>query len=115
MPEAGLNLSTPVIRQAIALLDDVFEEVSDRARWSRGAYAADAAGRTILGPIEEAVESERVAARCAFGSLLHHGLARGYRIEIEAAPYGEQDAERSRAPRTPGWSLRQRSHASDWT
>ncbi len=99
MPEAGLNLSTPVIRQAIALLDDVFEEISVRARWSLGAYAAAASGKPISGPIAEAVESERAVARCAFGSLLHHGLARGYRIEIEAAPYDEQDArEVTRAP-----------------
>lgn len=99
MPEDGLNLSTPVIRRAIALLDDVFEEISDRARWSYRAFAADASGQPILGRVEDAVESERAVARCAFGSLLHQGLARGYRIEIAAVPYEEQNVtEVTRAP-----------------
>ena len=99
MPEDGLNLSKPVIQRAIALLDDVFEEISDRARWSDRAFAADASGKPILGRVEDAVESERAVARCAFGSLLHQGLARGYRIEIAAVPYEEQNVtEVTRAP-----------------
>ena len=97
--------ATPVIRRAIALLDATFEALADPARWCKGAYARDAAGKPIGGSIVAAVESKRATSRCVFGELLHQGLQRGYRIEIATLPgWGEQTAaEVTRAP--ANWML----------
>jgi hypothetical protein len=101
---ARLVESTPVIRQAIGLLDDSLQGISARERWCQGAWAKDAAGTAIGGAIIEAIESEQVASRCAFAKLVHQGLARGFRIEISVEADVEQVAtEVTRAPAS--WML----------
>lgn len=96
--------STPVLRQAIGLLDDSLQGISTLERWCQGAWSKDVAGMPIFGSIVEAVESERVASRCAFAELVHQGLARGYRIEIAVLPDVDQAAtEVTRAPAS--WML----------
>lgn len=96
--------STGTIRRAAALLDAVFAELVDPMRWCKDAYVCDAAGELIEGPLLAAIESPAASSRCLFSSLLHQGLARGFRIEIETAPDDERSAsEVTRAPAS--WML----------
>jgi hypothetical protein len=82
--DARLTQSTPVIRRAVALLDDTFEALLKPERWCDDAWARDASGATIYGTILEAIESPQAESRCVFGELVHQGLRRGYRIEFLA-------------------------------
>jgi len=100
-----LQASTPLLKRAADLLDRVSEVFADESRWCRGAYAKDAEGEPIEGPILEAVERSEVASRCVLGELLHQGLARGYRIELETTdtPDGQIAHDIPRAP--AGWMV----------
>ena len=71
------------------LLDEVVDVISDRSRWYEGAWAKDAQGERIEGPVLAAVESERTARRCVFGELVHQGLRRGYGLELAVEPDDE--------------------------
>lgn len=96
--------STTVIRRALGVLYDVFDELAEPSRWCQDAYARDAAGRPIEGELLAAIESPAAASRCLFSSLVHQGLARGYAIEVATEPGEEQCAtEVTRAPRS--WVL----------
>lgn len=99
-----VTASSGTIRRAAGLLDAVFDELVDPARWCKGAYVCGPAGEMIEGPLLAAIESPQAASRCLFSSLVHQGLVRGFRIELE--PEAEKDgraAEVTRAPAT--WLL----------
>jgi hypothetical protein len=89
---ARLAQSTPVIRRAIALLDDTLQALAAPERWCQGAWARDAAGKPIDGAIIDAIRAKEVASRCNLAELVAQGLARGHRIEIAS------DREQVQAP-----------------
>jgi hypothetical protein len=100
MPENGLlSASTPSIRQAVQLLDDVVDALVDPAHRCKDAWASNREGERIDGPILEVVAGD-AASRCMLGELLHQGLLRGFRIEIATAEHGvgQVSIEITRAP-----------------
>jgi hypothetical protein len=84
VPRRGsFNLSVPVVRNAVGLLDDVLDALADPVQWCKGAFAVDAGGEPIEGDdVVAAVERPEVAARCPWGHALHAARRRGWRIEI---------------------------------
>jgi hypothetical protein len=96
--------STPVIRRAVALLLATFDELVEPGHWCQHAWLRDRGGQPVAGSIVEAVKSQQAVRRCLLGALVHCGIRRGYRIEIDIAP-GRIQTFREIAQAPASWQL----------
>jgi hypothetical protein len=113
VPEnARLSETTPVLRRAVALLDDVSEALAEPDRWTCGAWARDAAGKPTSGSLLSEALPADAASRCLLGELLHQGFVRGYRIELRDG--GLPPLALGRAPASVWVAADALAHASLW-